>query len=214
MTERDAAEKVSHFEQQTLGFPLGAWVGANALGLGLTFALFALVGGTIEAMGADHDSAARNLPAIVAMLAGGTVFALLRRRVLGVGPGWHAPAVGAGLTTGFLVGSVAPFDFLLAILAAGTIGGILQLRAHRRQPGDYRRLLLVGTATWLVASLAAIAAAILVADVVLAGVFGVGDSLDGVAGFTAVVTLVGIVGGIVGGAIEGAILLHRMGRPT
>lgn len=216
MTEHTASERVTPYQQQTSRFPLDIWVRANAVGLGAAFASFALVGGSIEAMGADHDSLARNLPAIVAMIAGGTAFALLRRRALGTrGPRWQAPAIGAGLTAGFVAGAVAvPLDFVAGILVAGTLGGALQLRSLRRQLAVSSPLVLVGTGSWLVAAVAAIAAAIFVGDVIITGMLGFGDALDGVAGFAAMFAVIGTVGGAVGGAIEGAVLRRRLGRAS
>jgi hypothetical protein len=200
-----------------LGVPVSpmAWARANALGLGLAFGSFALVGGGIEAMGADHDSLVRNLPAVIAMAVAGTVFALLRRRVLGAhlaGPGWRAPAIGAGLAAGFVAGLVAPFDFILGILAAGTVGGLLQLRSLRRQLGDSRRLLLTGIGAWLVAGLAAVATAVLAIDVFLVGVLGVDPDAAGIAPFAGIFALLGLIGGAVGGGLEGATLSRRIRR--
>jgi hypothetical protein len=214
MTEHLTTDRVTPGDQ---GMPISpmAWARANALGLGLAFGSFALVGGSIEAAGADHDSLLRNLPAVVAMVAAGTVFALLRRRALGArlaGPAWRAPVIGVGLAAGFVAGLVAPFDFILGILAAGTVGGVLQLRSLRRQLGDSRRLLLTGIGAWLVAGLAAVATAVLTIDVFLVGVLGVDPDAGGVAPFAGIFALLGLIGGAVGGGLEGATLSRRIRR--
>ena len=212
MNDQVVTSEPSVRQRTAVDFPVGAWVRANALGLGLTYALFALVGDGIEAMGADHDSPARNLPAIIAMVTGGVAFAVLRRRVLDShsrGLGWRELAVGVALTAGFIGGFIAPFDFILSFVVAGTVAGALQLRPVQRQRTKANRLLLIGVGAWLVAGLAAIGMAILVADVILVGVFGLSGSAGGVAGFVIVLALVGLVGGAVGGAIEGFALRRR-----
>ncbi len=215
MTDQLPAEITIHNGRSSTQLRIGAWVRANAVGLGLTFALFGLVGEGMEAMGAEHDTAAWGVPTLAAMVLGGTAFAALRGRVLGVhhrGPRWHLVAIGAGSTAGFVAGLVPPLDFLTGILAAGTIGGAVQLRRLRRQAGRTRRSTLVGVGGWLLGGLAAVAAAILVADVILTGMLDLADEVNGVGGFVAILALVGLVGGAVGGAIEGGALRRGLAR--
>jgi hypothetical protein len=198
--------------------PRGAWLRANTIGLGLAFAAFALVGGGAEAVGAGHDSLARNLPAIVAMLAGGVAFAWWRARALGGalrGPRWHPPVIGACLAAGFLLGVVAPFDWVVAMLLAGVVGHAVQLREIR--PVSVASLL--GSAgSWLAAGIAATAVVVVTIDGILVGLFGLDmaviDAEPGglsVAVFTLAFALLGVTGGAVGSAIEGA-LLRRYAR--
>ncbi len=181
--------------------PIGSWIMANALGLGLAFGLFGLVGGVIEAMGADHDSAARNVPAILAMAAGGVVFATLRRRALHSqddGSAWRLVLVGLSVPAGFLAGlGVAPFDWMGALLVGGTVGAALQLGSYRRVDA---RGVLASAACWLAAGLIFTASAVLVIDVFLVGVLGL--SGDSALGFAIVVTTLGMVGGAAGAGIE------------
>jgi hypothetical protein len=217
MTGHAATDSTIHGGQETLRLPLRPWVIANALGLGVTFALFALVGGSIESMGAEHDSVARNLPAIIAMVLGGTVFAQLRRSVLRTHyrrSVWQMLVIGIGIAAGFVAGFMPPLDFIVSSLAAGMIGGAFQLREVRRRLGRPRSLLVVGAGAWLVAGVAAVAAAVLVADVILVGALGLTDEVDGVGGFVAILALVGLVSGAVGAAIEGAAMRHLLARST
>lgn len=201
---------------ETAALPLGTWVRANALGLAVALGLFALVGGGIEAMGADHDSVARNLPAILAMLAGGTLFALLRRRVSGTirSSQWQLLIIGACVPAGFLLGMVAPFDWVVAMLVAGTIGGALQLRPLR--PVNARSLL-VSAGSWWAAGVAATVTVVALIDGVLVGMLGIDPAaIDAAHGATSVIlftvafSLLGLVGGAVGGAVEGAVLRRRL----
>lgn len=215
MTGNLTSEATVHDGQHQIPLRLGAWVRANAVGLGLTFALFALVGESMEAMGAEHDTVAWGVPTLVAMILGGTVFAELRRRVLGTlhrGGGWQVLIIGIGTTAGFVAGWIPPLDFVAGTLAAGVLGGALQLRGLRRRVGRSGRLTLIGVGAWLVAGLAAVAAAILVADVIIVGALGLDDVPNGIGGFVAILTLVGVVGGAVGGTIEGAALRRRIAR--
>ena len=59
------------------------------------------------------------------------------------------------------------------------------------------------------AGLAAVAAAILVADVIISGALGRADMVDGAVGFVAILAVAGLVGGAVGGAIEGIAIRSR-----
>lgn len=201
MRDRLAAKEQGR--QQMHKIPIGPWIVANALGLGLAFGLFGLVGGLIEAVGADHDSAARNVPAIVAMAAGGVAFAVLRRRALhyqDAGSAWRLVLVGLSVPAGFLAGlGVAPFDWIGALLVGGTVGAVVQLNAYR--PVSLRGVL-ASVACWLAAGLIFTASAILVIDVLLVGVFGL--SGDGALSFALIATVLGMVGGAGGAIIEGS----------
>jgi hypothetical protein len=220
MTDKPVTTPVAGGRPETVAFPLGAWVRANTFGLALAFGLFALIGGTIEAMGAGHDSAARNLPALLAMAVAGSALALLRRRALGThhtGPGWQLPLIGLLPPAGFLLGlGAAPFDFTMALLLTGTVGGALQLRALRPVGA---RSLLAGAGTWLVAALAATITVIVVMDGILGGLVGLDfEAIDADPGaasallFAASFTIIGLVGGAVGGALEGATIRRRLRR--
>jgi hypothetical protein len=217
MTSHHMTEAGIHSGQSSRRIPLGAWVRANALGLGITFALFGLVGEGMEAAGAEHDTVGWGVPTLTAMVVGGAVFGQLRRRVLGTRSRrawWQTLVIGVAITAGFVAGLVPPIDLIAGTLAAGVIGGAFQLRDIRRQLGRSHRLLLLSVGAWLVAGLAAVTAAILVADVVLIGALGRRDLVDGVGGFVAILALVGLVGGAVGGAIEGAAIRSRLARPA
>src|SRR5262245_2459027 len=107
MTDRTSTGTTIQDGQTTARLSGGAWALANALGLGLTFALFALVGASMEAMGAEHDTIGWGVPTLAAMVVGGTVFAQLRRRVLGgyyQGSWWQSLLVGVAVTAGFVAG--------------------------------------------------------------------------------------------------------------
>jgi hypothetical protein len=215
MTSHLATVTTQDDAQPTTTFPLGAWVRANALGLGLTFALFGLVGEGMEAIGAEHDSVAWGVPTLTAMVFGGMVFAQQRRRVLGTykgGSRWQVLIIGFGLTAGFVAGFVPPLDFVGGTLAAGIIGGGIQLRGLRRRLGRSRSLILLNVGAWLLAGLAAVAAAILVADVILVGALGLDAAVNGIGGFVAILALIGLLGGGIGAGIEGAVLRRRLAR--
>jgi hypothetical protein len=198
--------------QATVRFPLAAWTRANGIGLSIAFALFALVGEGMEAVGAEHDTVVWGVPTLTAMVIGGTAFGYLRRRALGAdhrGPRWRALLIGVGLTAGFALGLVPPLDFALGILAAGTTGGVLQLRHLWRRLGAPGSMFVMGAGAWLLAALIAIATAILLADVILAGTLDLDDEVNGAAGFVGILALIGLVGGAIGGATEGAALRRR-----
>jgi hypothetical protein len=100
---------------------------------------------------------------------------------------------------GLLLGlGIAPFDWICAMLLAGTVGGAIQLRRYR--PVSLRSVL-VSAASWLGAGLIFTATAVVLIDVVLVGLLGLDG--DSAAGFAIILTLLGLVGGAAGGAIEG-----------
>jgi hypothetical protein len=202
--------RVPHGPGTAAAFPRGAWIGANAAGIAMAFGLFALVGGVIEAMGADHDSVARNLPALVAMAAGGLAFALLRRRALretGVGSRRQLLLIAVCPPVGLLLGlGIAPFDWICAMLLAGTVGGAIQLRRYR--PVSLRSVL-VGAASWLGAGLIFTATAVVLIDVVMVRLLGLDG--DSAAGFGIILTVLGLAGGGAGGAIEGRTVARLRG---
>ena len=201
-------------ERRGGGFRLGAWVLANALGLGLAFALFALFGDIAEAMGAPHGGLAHGVAAMTGLLIGGALFVVLRHRVLAPhlrGSLRIAAASGIGLAVGFIAGFVIagpPLDFLLGVIMLGTIGGALQWRILRGQLGRPGSLFLVGIGAWVTAAVALLAVAILAGDAIDAA-FG-----SGITGFVAVTLVLGLVAGTVGGAIEGVALRSRIGHPA
>lgn len=189
------------------------WIAINAAALATAFGLFALFGGIVETLGAEHDSVVRDLSLLAGFIVGGSVFAVLRQRTL-------LPQVSrttrvaiaaiiglsVGVVTGFLVAG-PPFDFAFSIFAGGTLAGAVEwriLRRHMRHPG---RLGAASVGAWLVAAVAAIAPAVLVGDAIDAA-FG-----SGVTGFVAILLLIGLVGGAVGGAGEARALRSRI-NPT
>ncbi|MFQ6013547.1 MAG: hypothetical protein ACE5LS_07890 [Thermoplasmata archaeon] len=107
MTDQFTSETAARGEQRAGGFPLGTWVTANALGLGVAYALFALFDGVAEAMGAPHGGLVHAVAAISGLLIGGALFAVMRWRVLSPHLGDSArmaTAAGIGLAVGFVVG--------------------------------------------------------------------------------------------------------------
>jgi hypothetical protein len=194
------------------GFQVRDWVAANALGLALVFALWALLSGVAEALGAGHESLVRDLSGLAGFLLGASAFTFLRYRALAGRVAWStvvALAAGIGLAIGFVVGFIIagpPIDFLLGIIALGTIGGGLQWRRLRHRIPRPGGLLAAGIAGWIGAGIVAVAVAILLGDAV-AGLFG-----GGVAGFVAVTAMLGFVGGATGGAVEGRALASRIGH--
>jgi hypothetical protein len=220
MTDHVTTAQTDPLQQATVTFPLGAWVRANAFGLGLAMGLFASVGGVMEAMGAAHESVARNLPAVLAMAVGGILLAWMRRRALAAlatSARWHAPLIGICVPAGMILGlGTAPFDMIMALLLTGTAGGALQLR--RLRPVGARSVL-VSVGSWLVGAALAIVAVILVMDGILGGLVSVDfEAIDADGGATSVVlfalayTVVGLVGGAVGSTIEGLTTHRRMRR--
>jgi hypothetical protein len=202
-------------------FSLKAWVWANIAGLAVAYGLFALLGDLVEhGLGMSHDSAARNVAILVAVLAGATVFVVRRQRVLAdhiSDSRWAAIAAGIGLSAGLIVGFVIggpPIDFLLGAIGLGTIGGALQWRTLRTQVAGAGSLLAVTILGWIAAGIAVGAFAFLVEPIYRL----VGVPLDGSADGTALGTLpffltlgmLGVVGGAVGGAIEGSALRRRL----
>jgi hypothetical protein len=186
------------------------WVVVNAAALGAAWGLFALFGGTVEALGAEHDSVARDLSLLAAFVIGGSLFALLRQRAL-LRHVRRARRVAIAAILGLSLGAVVafaiggpPFDFILGIFAVGTVGGAVEWRAlrhHLRRPG---RMAGVAAAGWLAAAVASVVPAFLFGDAIDAAFGG------GVAGFVAILLMIGLVGGAVGGALEGLALRTRI----
>ncbi len=210
MTDRATLQTSSRGKQRPAGFVLRTWVYANAAGLGGAYALLALFGDGVEALGAGHESITRDLAGLVGMLIGVGLFMTMRRRVLAPhldGSVWAAIAAGIGLAVGFAVGFVIagpPFDFVLGVITLGTIGGALERRALRGQLARPTGLMLAGIGAWITAGIAALVVAIVA-----------GDAIDtalgsGITGFVAVTLVIGLVAGAVGGAIEGAALRRRL----
>ena len=212
MSAHHTAQTTIQDGQSSPRLALGAWMLANALGLGTTFALFGIVGEAVEAAGAEHDTVGWGVPTLAAMVVGGMLFAHLRRRVLGSRSRWpETLVIGVAVAVGFVAGWFPPIDFVTGISVAGVVGGALQLREVRRL-GHHRKLLLLSVGVWLVAGLAAVAAASLVADVIISGALGRADMVDGVGGFVAILALAGVVGGAVGGALEGIAVRSRLAQ--
>ena len=215
MTDLTTFDQAAH-ARQTARFPLGAWVRANAIGLGTGYGLFALFGGGVEMLLAvAHDSIVRDVAIMCGLFIGAGLFVALRRRVLdsyidrSTGT---AVAAGIGLAAGFVVGFVIagpPFDFIVGVIALGTIGSALQWRMLRQQVHRAGGLLVAMMTAWLTAGVAAGAVAFLAGDAIATTLGG-----DTLAGFVAVTAAIGAVAGAVGGAIEGAALRTRIRRPA
>ncbi len=190
------------------------WVAVNAVGLGTAFGLFGLLGGTVEALGAAHDSLLRDLSLLAAFVVGGCVWASLRHRALVPDRARvrrTAPVAVVALAGGFLGGYLIggpPLDLILGIFAVGAVAGGVEWRILRRRLHRPGRLVVIGAAGWLVAAVVAIVPAALLGDAI-DGVLG-----GGVTGFVTVLLMIGLVGGGAGGALEALALRHRIDRPT
>ena len=145
----------------------GRWVTVNAAGLGTSFGLFALLGGTVEALGADHDSLIRYLSLLAAFIVGGSLWAYLRQQTLLPHlkrAGRVGTAAVAAQAAGFVIGG-PPLDFILGILAVGAVAGAIEWRILRRHLPRPARRSAIGTAAWLVASVIAIIPAMLLGGI-------------------------------------------------
>ena len=186
------------------------WAAVNAAAMSAAWGLFGLFGGTIEALGAEHDSSARDLSLLTAFILGGSLFAHLRQRtLLPRVPRTKRVAAAAivGLTVGFVAGFLIagpPLDFVLGIFAIGAVAGAVEWRILRHQLRRYGILAAIGAVAWLVAGVAAIAPAALFGDAIDAAVGG------GTASFVTILLLIGFVGGAAGGALEGLALRSRV----
>jgi hypothetical protein len=196
--------------QSRTAWSMRRWVAANAVGLGLTYGLFALLGDIADALGAEHGSG-HGIAALGGLFIGAVIFIALRDRALAGTLGDRAlsgVAAGIGLGAGFVVGYVIagpPFDFVLGVVSLGIIGGAIQWRAYRHRLPRPGRMLLATIGAWLSAGVAALLVAVGAGDAI-AGVFGG----DGTVGFVAITVTIGVVAGTVGGSIEGAALRRRI----
>lgn len=216
MTGSTVHEPITGSERRG-GFSLGAWVRANAVGLGLAYAMFGLFGDAADALGARHGII-HGVSATGGLLIGGGVFVMLRRRVLAPHVARStrtAIAAGVGLAAGFIVGvAVAgpPFDFILGAVTLGTVGGGLQWRLLRDQLARPGGLLMASIAAWLVAGVTVGVIAVLAGDSVF---HALGDpaeeSVLGIVSFTVFLLVLGVAGGTAGGLIEGRALRDRLG---
>jgi hypothetical protein len=200
------------------GFSSRAWVSANAIGLGLTYGLFALLGDLAEyGLGVAHDSLVRNLALLVAVIVGASTFVFLRQRVLAsqvTNPRAVAVAAAAGLALGLIVGFAVggpPIDFVLGAIALGTIGGTFQWRALRDRVEHPGGLLASSIGGWVLAGIAG--GAVAFTGDALHRLFGAPEdgTAMGTVFFMFILTLIGVVGGTVGGWIEGTALRRRLG---
>lgn len=198
-------------------FTAGEWMLANAVGLGITYGLFALLGDLAE-YGLDvvHDSLERNLALLVAVLIGVTVFVTLRRRALAdhvTNPLGMAAAAAAGLSLGLIVGFAVggpPIDFVLGATTLGIVGGTYQWRSLKNRVHRPGRLLMASIGGWVLAGISAGAVAFLgdpIHDLIGAPKDG---TVLGTIFFVFLLTAMGAVGGTVGGWIEGAALRRRL----
>jgi hypothetical protein len=190
---------------------IGRWVAVNAVGLGTALALFALFGGTVEALGAEHDGWPRDLSLLAAFMIGGGTRAYLRQRTLlpcvprvGRVAAVTIIALTAGFVGGFVIGG-PPLDFILGIFAVGSVAGGAEWFILRRQLPRPGRLALIAAVGWLVASVLAIVPAALFGDAIDAAVAG-----PELLGFVAILLMIGLAGGAVGGAIEAVALRSRV----
>ncbi len=201
----------------SIGFSRRGWIAANAIGLGVTYGLFALLGDLAEyGLGVAHDSMTRNMALLLAVLIGAALFVSLRRRVLAdhvSNPRAVAIAAAAGLGLGLIVGFAAggpPVDFMLGAIALGTIGGAFQWRALRERVEKPGRLLAASIGGWTIGGIAAGAVA-LIGDP-LHSLFGAPSdgTVMGTVFFAFILTLMGVIGGTVGGWVEGSALRRRL----
>ena len=167
--------------------------------------LFAVISGLLDGGGTVADIAG-HLPTLVAL---GILISWSQHRALDL-PLPVKPALVAGLGTFFSYGLAyailgPPVDFLLGLVVTGFVTSTILWRSLRRS--GVRRFTCIGGigSAYLVGAIAGVAAAIALGDQV-DHAFG-----SGVPGFTAVVTMIGIVAGAVGGGLS-AIPVTRMMR--
>jgi hypothetical protein len=203
------------------GFSLRGWVFANAIGLGVTFGLFALFGDLAEyGLGVSHDSLVRNLSLLLAVMIGASLFVYLRAKALAgqmANPRRVAVAAAFGLALGLVVGYAVggpPIDFALGAVALGSIGGTFQWRALRDRVPNAGRLLTASIGGWIAAGVAA--GAVAFTGDALHLVFGSPEdgTAMGTVFFVFILTLIGVVGGTVGGWIEGSALRSGLGATS
>jgi hypothetical protein len=200
------------------------WVAANTVALGAGYGLSALLGGTIEALGADHDSILRAVLMMGALSTAGVLFAFLRQRALlpHVARARNvAIAAGLSVPAAFALGQIGgpPVYFALVIFAVGTVGGTVEWRILRRHADPPRMSGGRRAAIWLAAGIAGVAALILLdvlgaaqaIDTTLKTVLG--DTVGDVVSFTTMWSIIGLAGGAIGGAIEGTTLKRRLKTP-
>ena len=216
MTEQDEST-VEAGKGGPSGFSLRGWVLANAIGLGVTYGLFALLGDLAEyGLGVTHDSLVRNLALLVALIIGTWMFVFLRQRVLTdhvTNPRTVAAAAATGLALGLMVGFAVggpPIDFVLGAIALGTIGGTFQWRALRDRVEPPGHLLAASIGGWVIAGIAG--GAVAFTGDALHRLFGAPEdgTAMGTVFFVFILALIGIVGGTVGGSIEGSALRRRL----
>lgn len=221
MTDYVTSEKAAE-RREGEPFSLGAWVGANVVGLGSAYGLFALLGDLAEfGLGVPHDSLIRNIALMIGVLIGATIFVMLRRRILAPhtpNSTWAAVSAGTGLAIGLIAGfgiGGPPFDFMLGVFALGTIGGALQWRALKDRIALPGGLILASIGGWILAAIAVGLVAFLAVEPLLQ-LFGVpldasaDGTVVGTVSFILILTLLGVVGGAVGGLIEGRALRRRL----
>ena len=190
-------------------FPYGSWIAANAVGLGLAYGLFALFSESIVKLGASQDGVVSEVAAMAGLVAGGALFVILRQRLLAphFGGIWPGLTAGIGFTAGFIVGFFVggpPVDFMLGVIALGTIGDALLWRIVRHQIDRPDSLLLAGIVGWIAAAGVAVLVAVLAGEP-LVDVLG-----ENALHFVTITTLIGIAAGATGGAIEGHALRRRL----
>jgi hypothetical protein len=202
------------------------WAAVNAIAIGAAYGLFALFGGTAEALGAGHESIPRDLSIFSGLILGGVLFAHLRQRTL-------LPHVRRFRRVALVAAICLPVSFILGvaggpllyfplgIVAVGTVAGAVEWRATRKRGGDppaisFRRRLMC----WLLGGIVAVAT---VVALEAAGAIGglqsllfamLGETVGDVAHFTMVLGSMGALGGAIGGTLEGRTLYLRPGSAT
>jgi hypothetical protein len=188
---------------------LGRWVAANALGLGLGMALFALVAEGLEQSNVI-GAAGEIVGHIIGLALAGGLFGFLQWRALpqsSTWAGWSVLAGGVGLCLGYAVGYELlgfPFDYVLGpALSATLIAGALSrgLRQHSVRAGWWGAASALG---FMLGSLPGLAISFL----------GLGEAIGTTfVGWAVLNGLMCAITGAIGGAVGGSVI-QRMLRPV
>jgi hypothetical protein len=176
------------------------WVAANAIGLAIGQAAFAVVDDTIGEMGDAGDAVAHlgGLP-VAGVIFGLSQWLAIRRYVPGAA--WAIPAAAVGLTVGYIGGFLlggGGVDSVFGFFLMGTATGLVQWLVMRR---TYE-----GSGWWAAASAVGFLLGALVAlGVAIAGLAAALPA--GIAGFVLLLVFFGLVDGAIGGALTGAVFV-------
>jgi hypothetical protein len=186
------------------------WTFVNAIGLGVSMAIFAAVAEGIEQSGVlGNPELGDNVGHIIGLALAGVIFGLLQWAVLRrhfTSTGWGVLGTSIGLAIGYILGYTMggpPFDFILAPALAMLLGGFAQWLALRRQTAGASWWVATNTVGFMIGGIFGTAIAIL----------GLGDALGG--SYPAWIALNGVVylvAGAVGGAISSPVLARMLRR--